>query len=101
MSSGPLEKAWALAHELGHLIRHCGYINPWSRSRQENQAERWAACALIPASAIRHHRNACEDSFIAALSKHYEDLPLRDCPQRKLAATIARIRLGVLQEEVA
>ncbi len=69
--------------------------------KEENQAERWAACALIPESRIRAYGNASEDAMMAALSSHYEDLPLEDCPARRLAAKIARTRLHVLSLEVA
>ena len=96
-TAGPLETAWLLAHELGHLALHLGYISPWTRDRQELQAFRWAACALIPESRIRHHGNASPDALLAALSAHYEDLPYIDCPARCLAAKIARIRLHVLE----
>jgi len=98
---GPLRMAWLMAHELGHLVLHGGYVSKWSRDRQESQASRWAVRALIPDKAIRQYRNACEDAFIAALSKHFEDIPFIDCPERQLAAFIARIRLSILQEEVA
>ncbi len=95
---GPLEEAWQLAHELGHLVLHRGYSSPWACGRQEAAAEKWAAAALIPSEAVRRHRNASIDAFIGALSAHYEDIPLRDCPQRRLAATIAAIRLRAVEE---
>ncbi len=93
-----LEHHWNLAHELGHLVQHTGPLGPRARSKQEAQANRWAACALIPEAHIQHHRNACEDAFIGALSAHYEELPLEDCPSRRLAARIARFRLKALEE---
>jgi hypothetical protein len=99
--SNHLAKVWSLAHELGHLVRHFGYTSPWTRAKQETQAERWAACALIPEARIREYRNASLDAFIGALSAHFEDLPLYDCPQRKLAGKIARIRLQTIAREVA
>lgn len=94
---GPLEHAWNLAHELGHAILHAGPI-PRARSKQEAQANRWAACALIPEARIQHHQNASLDAFIGALSAHYEEIPLEACETRKLAARIARFRLKVLEE---
>ena len=94
----PLEEAWYLAHELGHLVQHSGYTSEWAHDKQEAQASRWAALALIPEAAVRRHKNASLDAFIAALSAHYEHLPLEDCPQRRLAAHIARIRLKAVEE---
>lgn len=94
----PLEHVWNLAHELGHLVQHSGPL-PRSRSKQEAQADRWAACALIPQARIRAHKNASEDAFIAALSAHYQEIPLEDCPERRLAARIARIRLQALHDD--
>lgn len=96
--AGPLRRVWLLAHELGHLMQHEGYTP--SRTKQEAQANRWAACALIPESRIDLYENACPDAFIAALSAHYEDLPPMDCPSRRLAARIANIRLEALQAKI-
>lgn len=94
-----LGEAWQLGHELAHLVLHPdGYISRWTYNRQEAQAKRWAARALIPEAAVRRHRNASLDAFIAALSAHYEDIPMWDCPQRRLAAEIATIRLGAVEE---
>ena len=95
---GPLAEIWQLAHELGHLRLHSGYTTPFAHDRQEAQASRWAARALIPASAIRRHQNASVDAFMAALSAHHEHLPLHDCPERRLAAEIALTRLGAVEE---
>lgn len=91
-----LARHWALAHELGHARQHAGPI-PRAKGRQECQANRWAACALIPEARIMLHQNACLDSMIAALSAHYEDIPPIDCPSRTLAARIGRYRLQALQ----
>ena len=99
--AGPLEKAWLLAHELGHLAQHSGPKNDLSYRKGESQADRWAARALIPEAAVRRYQNASLDAFIGALSKHYEDIPFKDCHQRKLAGVIAGIRLDALREEVA
>lgn len=93
-----LERAWFLAHEIGHLVQHTGPRGDLLHGKDEGQADRWAARALIPESAVRRHRNASLDAFIGALSKHYEDLPLYDCPQRRLAAKIASIRLKSVEE---
>jgi len=98
MGLSQLEEVWQLAHELGHLVLHEGYGGEWARGRQEAAAMRWAAQALIPESAVRRHKNASQDSFIGALSAHYEDIPLHDCPQRRLAAEIATIRLKAVEE---
>jgi len=108
---GPLATAWALAHELGHLCQHSGPPAPADgdrapslrliRSRDEHQANRWAACALIPEARIRHYMNAGIDSFMAALSANYEDLPPCDCPQRALAHKIAQHRLDALSSRLA
>ena len=82
---GILEEHWQLAHEIGHLVLHCGYISPWTKDRQEWQAKLFAACALIPEERVRAYQNACEDAFVGALSANYEDIPLEDCPLRRLA----------------
>lgn len=95
---GPLERCWSLAHELAHLLMHHGYISEWTHEQQEGRADRWAACAMIPETAVRRHRNASLDAFIGALSKHYEDLPMHDCLERRLAAKIASIRLRAVEE---
>lgn len=97
-AGGPLARAWSLAHELGHLSQHEGPKGELFWSRDEAQANRWAACALIPESAVRRHANASEDAFIGALSRHYQDLPLQPCPERRLAGRIARVRLGCLRD---
>jgi len=94
---GPLEHIWSLAHEIGHLVKHTGAAGELRYSKNEAQADNWAACALIPEARIIMHANACEDSMIAAISAHYQDLPLIDCPERRLAAYIARIRLKRLE----
>lgn len=95
---GPLETAWALAHEVGHALLHAGRLGPLQRDKQEAQADRWAARALIPRARVAHHRNASLDAFIGALSAHYEELPLEDCAARRLAARIAQIRLRAVEE---
>jgi hypothetical protein len=100
-TAGPLEMAWLLAHELGHLALHLGYISPWTRDRQELQAGRWAACALIPEARIQAHRNASMGAFVGALSAHFEELPLICCHPRRLAGKIAKIRLSILEEKAA
>jgi Zn-dependent peptidase ImmA (M78 family) len=94
----PLDRIWNLAHETGHLVQHTGPL-PRSKAKQEAQADRWAACALIPQARIRAHQNASEDAFIGALSAHYEEIPMEDCPARRLAAKIARVRLQALQDD--
>lgn len=94
---GPLAQAWELAHELGHLVQHAGPKGELSWSRDERQADRWAALALIPEAAVRRHANASQDAFVAALSRHYEDLPPEDCPARRLAGRIAQLRLRALE----
>ena len=93
---GPLDTAWALAHELAHLCLHAGPGSAAIRSKNERQANHWAACALIPQARVDFHQNASEDNFMAALSCHYEDLPPRDCWARDLAHEIARHRLDAL-----
>ena len=94
-NADPLEKAWLLAHELGHLFHHAG-PNQIKWRRNEAEANRWAACALIPEERIQAYRNATIDAFVGALSAHFEDLPLTDCPARRLAGKIARIRLNAI-----
>ena len=96
--AGPLRQIWLLAHEIGHLMQHGGYTP--ARSKQECQANRWAACALIPQARIEAHGNASLDAFIGALSSHYEDIPLEDCATRRLAAKISQIRLGLLRSKL-
>ena len=96
--AGLLERCWLLAHELGHLHLHAGPRGPLLEGRDEAAADRWAARALIPQARVARHGNASLDAFIAALSAHYEDLPLFDCPARRLAAHIATIRLRAVQE---
>lgn len=93
-----LESAWFLAHEIGHLIQHSGPKGQMCHGKEEAQANRWAACALIPEQRIRMYGNACLDSMIGALSANYEDIPFQDCPTRELAAKIAGYRLMALQE---
>ncbi|MCL1908917.1 MAG: ImmA/IrrE family metallo-endopeptidase [Holophagaceae bacterium] len=92
----PLAAIWALAHELGHLLQHSGPGGKPFWPKDEAQAYRWAACALIPKARIKKYNNASIDSFMASLSANYEQLPLRDCPSRELAHKIAKIRLDVL-----
>ena len=99
MGLGDLAECWQLAHELAHLVLHPeGYISPYTYTRQEAQARKWAAQALIPEAAVRRHKNASQDAFIAALSAHFGDIPLRDCAERRLAAEIAAIRLRDIGE---
>lgn len=45
---GPLARAWALAHELGHLILHDGPAFHELWRQQEDEADAWAAIALCP-----------------------------------------------------
>lgn len=91
----PLESIWDLAHEVGHAVAHEGPRNG-SKRKQEVQANRWAACALIPWGRIQEYQNACLDVFIGALWKHYEEFPFEDCPARRLAARIAKYRLEAM-----
>jgi hypothetical protein len=93
---GLLRQSWLLAHELGHLSQHSGPKGERSHGKEECQADCWAACALIPETRILAYHNACLDSMVAALSAHFEDLPLIDCPSRRLAGRIARVRLNCL-----
>lgn len=95
---GPLERCWSLAHELAHLLMHEGYISEWTHDQQEGRADRWAACALIPESAVLRHRNASGDAFVGALSAHYQDIPYEDCEERRLAGQIALLRLEAVEE---
>jgi hypothetical protein len=101
VKAGTLERFWMLAHELGHLVHHTGPRNDLLYSKGEVQANIWAAETLIPRARIDAYGNASLDAFIGALSAHYEDLPLLDCPARLLAARIASIRLHSLSLEVA
>jgi len=94
---GPLTTVWRLAHEIGHLVQHSGPKGDLFWSKNEAQANRWAACALIPRARIDMHNNASADAFIAALSAHYEDIPPRNCHLRSLANRIAKFRLAALQ----
>ena len=95
----PLHRMWALAHELGHAVRHSGPL-PLARGKQEAQANHWAACALIPESRVHLHQNASLDTFIGALSAHYEEIPYQDCALRKLAARVAKYRLQALEKSL-
>jgi len=95
--ASPLERMWHLAHELGHAVQHSGPKGKRSHGKEEAQANRWSACALIPEARILLHQNACLDAFIGALSAHYEDLPLEDCPARRLAGEIAKHRIHALK----
>lgn len=97
-AAGLLQQFWWLAHELGHLLHHVGPRAQLLHSKGEHQASQWAARALIPQARIRAYANASLDAFIGALSAHYEDLPLWDCPARRLAADIAIIRLRAVEE---
>ncbi|MDR2697138.1 MAG: ImmA/IrrE family metallo-endopeptidase [Holophagales bacterium] len=93
---GSLATMWALAHELGHLCQHSGPKGRPFWGKDEYQANKWAACALIPEARIQLHQNASVDNFIAALSANYEDIPPIDCHARNLAYKIACHRLDVL-----
>lgn len=95
---GALRAAWLLAHEIGHLVQHAGPRGELLYGKDEAQADRWAAKALIPEAAVRKHHNASVDAFIAALSVHFQDIPLNDCPERRLAAEIATIRIKSVEE---
>jgi Zn-dependent peptidase ImmA (M78 family) len=95
--SGSLERAWLLAHEIAHLTLHSGPKGALFRAKNEAQANKWAACALIPEARILLYMNACMDSMIAALSSNYEDIPLMNCPSRVLASEIARYRMQALE----
>ena len=94
---GPLARTWSLAHELGHLVEHAGPKGEMFRRKNEAQANRWAARALIPEKRIRAYAKASIDAFIASLSANYEDIPFIDCPARSLAGEIARIRIKALE----
>lgn len=94
-----LARVWGLSHEIGHLVQHSGPRGELMWAKGEAQANRWAACALIPQERIRAHKNASLDAMVAALSAHFEDIPLEDCPARRLAAKIARIRLRALDDD--
>lgn len=93
-----LTQCWMLAHELAHLRAHAGHKTRWTYDRDEVAADRWAARALIPRGRVLAHGNASLDAFIGALSAHYGDIPLIDCPDRRLAARIAATRLKHLEE---
>lgn len=95
---GPLERTWALAHELGHLVQHSGPRGELLWAKDEAAANRWAACALIPERRVQAYKNASQDAFVAALSRNFEDLPAWDCPARRLAGKIAAIRLKAIRE---
>ena len=95
---GPLKTIWELAHEIGHLCKHSGFKNKLFWSKDEAQADRWAACALIPRARIDHHENASIDGFMAALSANYEPLPPHNCEVRDLAHQIAKIRIDALEQ---
>ena len=94
--SGPLAQFWTLAHELGHLVQHAGPKGELFWGKNEAQANRWAACALIPETRVQTYRNASLDAFIGALSAHFEDLPPNNCSARRLAGRIARTRLKII-----
>lgn len=98
--SGNLARCWAVAHELGHLVLHHGPVSKFLRDKREEEANAWAARALIPAVRIRHHQNASIGTFIAALSRHFQEIPTHDDPLRRLAAVIAQARLRHLKEVV-
>lgn len=74
------------------------HTQPMARPRKPREDDPWKQRALIPEAAVRRHRNASLDAFMGALSRHYEDLPMHDCPQRRLAAKIASIRLRAVEE---
>lgn len=100
--AGPLEMIWSLAHELGHAIRHSGPKGSLSYGKEEAQASRWAACALIPYERITAYGNASEDAMVAALGTHYRKVcHTRIAPPAHWPAALARIRLESLAQEVA
>jgi len=96
-SLGPLATAWALAHELGHLVQHAGAKTCHTYGRDEAAANRWAACALIPLERIYKYNNASIDAFVGALSAHYEHLSGGNSDARRLAGLIALTRLQALR----
>ena len=95
---GHLRLCWLMAHELAHLVMHSGPKGPFTYRRDEQRAHRWAACALIPEDRIRMYGNASTDAMIAALSANFEDIPMKACQLRALAAEIASHRLRALKE---
>lgn len=94
--TGALAQIWTLAHELGHLAQHTGPKGELMWSKSEAQANHWAARAVIPEARIQAYHNASLDAFVGALSAHFEDLPLINCPPRRLAGRIAKIRLKTM-----
>lgn len=96
VDAGVLEKAWLLAHEIGHLKWHVGPRGVMLYGKDERQANEWAAAALLPLARLKSYRSASIDSFIAALSRNYEEIPCVDCVQRRLAGFVSGIRMDVL-----
>ena len=95
---GPLARMWALAHEIGHLVLHDGPVDVDLWRIQEDEADAWAACGLIPEASVRKHNNANVANFIRALAKHYQPFKPED-PVCKLAAFIAHRRFDAHQRE--
>lgn len=89
---GALARAWALAHELGHLVQpHGPTINKEIYYQQEHEANWWAARALIP-----FMDDMCFKDCIFILRENYQDWG----PGSRiwnLAAFIAYRRLGIAQ----
>lgn len=95
---GNLARCWAVAHELGHRHLHPdGPVDLEFWRMQEDEADHWAACALIPEERVRHYKNASVGAFIAALHRNYQEIPKGPCGLRRLAARIALTRLGKVQ----
>lgn len=96
---GPLARIWALAHEVGHLVLHDGPVDAEVYRMQEDEADAWAACALLPQKRISRYVPSTA-GLIRALGKHYQPIPAYEAKDRlrSLAARIALTRMKALEE---
>lgn len=99
---GELARCWALAHELGHLLKHGSAPRTHEQHRlQEMEADAWAACALIPYAAIGDGVSPNVHQLVYFLRKHYQQFGGKEDRVRALAYRIAFTRLHALEEDVA
>lgn len=96
--SGKLPRFWAIAHELGHLVNGHGPLDHHLGGPMEEEADEWAAEALIPEERIRKYGIPSVEGCLRALGKHYQEIPKTMTGVRPLGCRIAFARLRALGE---
>lgn len=94
---GPLARLWALAHELGHLVLHDGPACRDAYRLQEDEADWWAAGALLPGGMIAGLGDPHADRFTLFLWDNYERFPHSFQGVHMLARRIAHARVHSFQ----